>query len=214
MESGNKITKPSGKELFLKNLLSDYEKPQVYSLEEEFAKTKKNQDNKPYFVFFGFIVLLIGTTVFATHYLEIKAKQISIDISDFEDLRLKETLSAAKENEEELGRKKTELDNKAKELLVKNKELDSKKGELNNLRNSFDSEVQKVKEQVQEQSDLENTDKKALQRLQKKARSNWTKRKIIMSINLQKNKQRSIDCRNRLKKSRVKMGICKVTNMG
>jgi hypothetical protein len=168
MESRNKITEDFSKNHFLKNLLVEYEQPKVYSLEEEFSKTKRNRDITPYCIFFGFVLLLIGSTIFITHYLEAKAKQVNIDISDFEDLRLKETLSAAKEKEAELHRKSAELDIKAKELMVKNKELDNKKGEIRNLKNSFDQEVQKIKEQVQEQADLDSTDKKALQRLQQK----------------------------------------------
>ncbi len=168
MEPGNKISEEFSKNHFFKNMLVESEQPPIYSLEEEFSKTKHNRDLKPYFIFFGFILVLIGATIYTTHYLEVKSKQVSIDISDFEDLRLKETLSAAKEKEEELHKKSAELDTKAKEIAVKNKELDSKKGEIRNLRNSFDQEVQKIKEQVQEQADLENSDKKSLQRLQMK----------------------------------------------
>ncbi len=167
MEPRNKMTEDFSKNHFFKNLLIEYEQPKVYSLEEEFSKAKKNRDIKPYFIFFGFILMLIGATIYTTHYLEVKSKQVNIDISDFEDLRLKETLNAAKEKEKELNQKSAELDTKAKELMIKNKELDSKKGEIRNLRNSFNQEVQKIKVQVQEQADLENTDQK-LQRLQMK----------------------------------------------
>ena len=169
MEHRDKITNElSSKELFLQNGQIEYEKPNIYSLEAEFAKTKKNQDFKPYFIFFGFIILLIGATVVTSNYLEVKSKQVNIDITDFEDLRLKETLSAAKEKEQALDRKTAELSNKAQELNNKNKELKSKAGELKNLKSSFNNEVQRIKEQLQQEADLKNVDKKALQRLDMK----------------------------------------------
>lgn len=169
MEPRNKITKElSSKEYFLQNSLAEHELPNIYSLEAEFAKVQKNHDIKPYLVFGGFIVLLILSTIFTTHYLEVKSKQVNIDISDFEDLRLKETLSAAKEKEQELHRKTEELNTKAIELSSKNQELASKKGEIKNLQSSFTTEVQMIKEQLQQEADLKNADKKALQRLEKK----------------------------------------------
>jgi hypothetical protein len=176
MEHRDEIdTELSSKELFLQNNQVEYEKPNIYSLEEEFAKTKKNQDWKPYLIFFGFIILLIGATVLTSNYLDVKSKQVNIDITDFEDLRLKETLSAAKEKEQALNRKTEELSNKtqelsskAQELSNKNKELKSKAGELKDLKSSFNTEVQRIKEQLQQEADLKNVDKKALQRLETK----------------------------------------------
>ncbi|HBE76167.1 MAG TPA: hypothetical protein DDW65_00030 [Firmicutes bacterium] len=162
MEPGNKIMNDiSSKDYFLQNSLAEYEQPNIYSLEEEFAKAKKNRDIKPYLIFFGFILLLIVATIFTGYYLEEKSRQIKVDISEFEDLRLKETLDLAKAKEAELNRKTTELDSKAREL-------ENKKGELRNLHNHFNNEVQRIKQEVQQQADLENTDKKALQRLDKK----------------------------------------------
>jgi DNA repair exonuclease SbcCD ATPase subunit len=169
MEPRNKIAKElSSKEYFLQNSMAEHELPNIYSLEAEFAKVQKNHDSKPYLVFFGFIVLLILSTILTTHYLEVKSKQVNIDISDFEDLRLKETLSAAKEKEQELHRKTEELNTKAIELSSKDRELASKKGEIKNLQSSFTTEVQRIKEQLQQEADLKNADKKALQRLEKK----------------------------------------------
>ncbi len=100
----------SSKDYFLKRQLADYEKPSIYSLEAEFAKTRRNHDYRPFLVFFGFIALLGLSTMGTAQYLEIKSKQVEIDISDFEDLRLKETLSAAAEIGDELNKKTAELD--------------------------------------------------------------------------------------------------------
>lgn len=92
----------SSKEFLLQNSLAENEKPAIYSLEAEFAKTKRNRDLKPLLVFWGFIILLFGITLGTVRYLEHQSKQINIDISDFEDLRLKEALSEAKETNADL----------------------------------------------------------------------------------------------------------------
>lgn len=129
MEHNHKIKRElSSKELFLKNSLTEYEKPNIYSLETEFAKTRRNRDFRPYLVFLIFILLLGLSTLAIAHYLEVKSKQISIDISDFEDLRLKEALSAAVETENELNRKNDEL---------------------NTMRTSYASEISKLKQEIQ-----------------------------------------------------------------
>jgi myosin heavy subunit len=169
MEHRNEIiNEPTSKEIFLQNNLVEYENPHIYSLEAEFAKTKKNRDLKPYLIFFGFILLLILSTGATVKYLDTKSKQINIEISDFEDLRLKETLSAAKEKEHELNRKTKELHNKTEELNNKSEELQSKTSELDQLNSSFDTKVQQIKQEVQQEADLKNADKKALKRLEQK----------------------------------------------
>jgi hypothetical protein len=149
----------SSKDYFLKRDLVEYEKPNIYSLEAEFAKTKRNRDFRPYMVFFGFILLVALSTVAVANYLEIKSKQVNIDISDFEDLRLKETLSAA-----------TELGN----------ELDRKTEELTSLQTSYQTEITKLKREIQlktktsaetnkgSQSTALTKEKKRLETLQKK----------------------------------------------
>jgi hypothetical protein len=87
----------STKEFLLQNSLAEDEKPVIYSLEAEFAKAKKNRDYKPLLVFWGFVFLMVWLTLGTVRILERQSKQINIDISDFEDLRLKEALSEAEE---------------------------------------------------------------------------------------------------------------------
>lgn len=89
--------KLTSKEFLLQNSLAEDEKPAIYSLEAEFAKAKKNRDYKPLLVFSGFVFLMVGLTWGMVRFLELQSKQINIDISDFEDLRLKEALSVAEE---------------------------------------------------------------------------------------------------------------------
>lgn len=96
MEHRDQMNKKlSSKEFLLQNSLADNERPAIYSLEDEFAKTRRNRDLKPHLVVLGFILLLIGLTWGTVRYLEHQSKQINIDISDFEDLRLKDALNEA-----------------------------------------------------------------------------------------------------------------------
>lgn len=135
----------SSRELLLRNNLTVIEQPNIYSLEAEFAKTKKNRDFLFYLVFVGFIIFLLGSTVGIANFLEAKSKQVNIDISDFEDLRLKETLTAAAEVENELNQRTFEL---------------------NSLQANYQTEVNKLQQEIQKRANNPQTaDKKELQKL-------------------------------------------------
>ena len=96
MEHQDQMNKKlSSKEFLLQNSLAENERPTIYSLEVEFAKARKNRDLKPRLVVLGFFLLLVGITWGTVSYLEHQSKRIIIDISDFEDLRLKEALNEA-----------------------------------------------------------------------------------------------------------------------
>lgn len=162
MESDNQI-KPelSGKDFFLKNTLMESEQPNIYSLEAEFAQSKKNRDLRPYLVFFGFILLLSLLTIAAANYLEVKSKQIKVDISDFEDLRLKETLNTATQQGNELDRKTVELkqlhssyDNQLKQLqqeiqLKTRNSQDAKNKEHQKILQSQQKQLQELEKQYE-----------------------------------------------------------------
>lgn len=126
----------SGKEIFLQNSVAEKEKPAIYSLEAEFSKAKANRDLKPQLIFLGFVFLLIGSTLLTVNYLERRSRQVEIDISDFEDLHLKEALGEAMKKEAELNRKK--------------EELNIKDAKLRKLQSSYQSEVKRLKEEVQQ----------------------------------------------------------------
>lgn len=152
MEPGNQI-KPelSGKDFFLRNTLMESEQPNIYSLEAEFARSKTNRDFRPYLVFLGFILLLILLTIATANYLEMRSKQIKIDISDFEDLQLKETLNTA---------------------TRQGNELNHKTNELTRLRSTYDNQIKNLQQEIQQKTqnpqDSKNKEhQKILQRQQK-----------------------------------------------
>lgn len=69
---------------------------EVYSLESEFAKTRKNKNWLVFLIIFLFVAVIVALTVFVTWYSREKDKQIDVSIQDFEDLRLKEALNSAR----------------------------------------------------------------------------------------------------------------------
>jgi len=81
---------------FLPDEIRDVDgKIEVYSLEDEFAKTKKNKSYRLYITIFLFTAIIGFLTYAFTNYLVQKDKDVPIDIKEFEDLRLKEVLQSA-----------------------------------------------------------------------------------------------------------------------
>ncbi|HPS58957.1 MAG TPA: hypothetical protein PK514_12700 [Spirochaetota bacterium] len=69
---------------------------EVYSLEDEFGKTRKNKNWLVFLIVFLFVAVIVSLTVFVTWYSREKDKKIDVSIQDFEDLRLKEALNSAR----------------------------------------------------------------------------------------------------------------------
>ncbi len=82
---------------------------EVYSLESEYAKTKKNKNWLVLFIVFIFIGLIAALTVFVTYYSEKKDSNIEVSISEFDDLRLKEILNSSRLTENNLQISKNEV---------------------------------------------------------------------------------------------------------
>ncbi|MCP4129899.1 MAG: hypothetical protein GY754_02675 [bacterium] len=82
----------------------------LYSLEDEFAKTKKNRN----ILLNLFIVLFIGAvvagTILLTNYISEQSKNVDININEFQDLRLRELIDTAKKNESEVDVARRELE--------------------------------------------------------------------------------------------------------
>jgi len=136
---------------------------EVYSLEDEYAKTRKNKNWLVLFIVFIFIGLIAFLTVFVTYYSEKKDSNIEVSISEFDDLRLKEILNSSRltENNLQIGRNEVlrlmiEMRNKILEvnnryLVRQNAVLDKGYPEsiaiqkLSELKRSEDSEVAGIK---------------------------------------------------------------------
>ncbi|MFW5808652.1 MAG: hypothetical protein ACOCWH_06335, partial [Spirochaetota bacterium] len=81
----------------------------IYSLEDEYAKTRKNRNWILYLSVVTFLVLVVGGSLIYTGWLQSEGKQITIDISDFEDVRLLELVNESKDIENEIEKLEYEL---------------------------------------------------------------------------------------------------------
>ncbi len=120
----------------------------IYSLEEEYAKTRKNKSTVLYITVFLFLASVIGGAIVYTGWLQNEGKKITIDISDFEDVRLLELVNQSKDIENEIDKLQYEL----KEAEVQYKEqLDRLGDEYNSQR---DAVLSKEIEQSEKQTEL------------------------------------------------------------
>ncbi len=69
---------------------------EVYSLEDEFAKTKKTKNFKLYLALLLFVTAILGFAWLFTNYIGSKGRNVPLDIREFEDLRLKEVLQSTR----------------------------------------------------------------------------------------------------------------------
>lgn len=99
------------KRFFLsEELLSKSQKPEVYSLADEYAKSKRNKNFLVYFLIFSYIAA-IGIGVFFIDKLEEnRNKRIEVNIAEFRQFNLMELLMEQKENEEKLAKLQQELE--------------------------------------------------------------------------------------------------------
>lgn len=84
-------------------------KAEIYSLEEEYAKTRKNKNWLVLLIILIFIGLIAALTVFVTYYSSARDSNIEVSISEFDDLRLKEILNSSRLSENNLQIGKNEV---------------------------------------------------------------------------------------------------------
>lgn len=161
----------------------------IYSLEDEFAKTKKNRNIGLYSAIGLFFLLVIGAAIAFSIYIQQRNQQVEINISEFEDLRLKEVIDSARSHENNLDlllikKEILEVEHRKKVLEVQRKyhqrELDllarslpekqtdvrlaglrqAERQEISKVNASFEEELQ-VKEEEIERIKQELAEKKA-----------------------------------------------------
>ncbi|HNX22813.1 MAG TPA: hypothetical protein PKG60_02115 [Spirochaetota bacterium] len=98
---------------------------EVYSLENEFSKTRKNKNWLVFIIVFVFILITVAFTLIFTYYTGEKDKNIDVSITEFNDLRLKEILNSSRLAENNIQIRNNELQS----LLV---EMKNKILEVNN----------------------------------------------------------------------------------
>jgi hypothetical protein len=96
--------------IFLPEDLHSESGPTVYSLGDEFAKTGKNTNIPFYIAVLGFIAVLALSAVIITRYVQYRSSIVAIDISEFEDLKLRDILDSASKFKTDLNVAREELD--------------------------------------------------------------------------------------------------------
>ncbi len=99
MGNENEIKKDivQGHSLFLPEEIYDQEGiARVYVLEEEYARTKKNKNYKFYLFIMLFVAVVLGGVILFKLYRDWRDRIINVDITEFEDLRLKEVIDSAR----------------------------------------------------------------------------------------------------------------------
>lgn len=92
------------KSVFLPELIENPEgKPILYSLESEYAKTRKNTPFLLYLFIAGFVVLIIVVSMIFISVRQRMGKNIDIDIKEFEDVKLKELIESSRKNEDQIA---------------------------------------------------------------------------------------------------------------
>ncbi len=76
---------------------------QIYSLEGEYKKTKKNRNIRPYIILGLFLTVLAALAALAFAYFRMTEKQIQVIVTEFQGTNLKEILESAKNGEARLA---------------------------------------------------------------------------------------------------------------
>ena len=96
---GDELVLRKREEFFKDGIIDSSSAENLYSLAEEYAKTKKVRQFFLYLSVLVFIGSLVLGTLFMTMSIRKSAKQIAIDIKEFESVNLAELLTTAKKNE-------------------------------------------------------------------------------------------------------------------
>lgn len=136
---------------------------EVYSLENEFAKTKKNKNWMVFIIVFVFILLTAVFTFAFRSYMIEKSKNIDVSITEFDDLRLKEILNSSRLAENNIQIRNNELQSlvvemknqilevnnrylsKENSILDKSTSVESARGKIQELKNAEQNEINGIK---------------------------------------------------------------------
>jgi uncharacterized protein YlxW (UPF0749 family) len=113
MGNENKVTDivQRSKELFLPDELRPDEQQHVYSLNEEFAKSRKNRSYLFVLKVVGFLVIIVALAYFGANFIEMVRDERMVEITEFEDLRLRDIFDSTSKYQTELNTAREGLDN-------------------------------------------------------------------------------------------------------
>jgi len=88
--------------IFIRGDIQKNMPPDLYNLDQEFAKTKKNRNSITILSLIIFTLLFLAAAYGVTKYIEYQNSQIPININAFEDVNLREIFDKAKQYEKEM----------------------------------------------------------------------------------------------------------------
>ena len=139
------------KSVFLPGDFTDPDgKPELYSLEDEFKKTKRNRNLKFIGLVFIFLVLIVSIALIITFFVQERGKNQKVDISSFQDLKLKEMIDSSQKKEGELEIARKELANLEMEYSRELARLKRDFEELKNIIKSRDISEEEKKAQIEQ----------------------------------------------------------------
>lgn len=151
------------KQTFLNDdLLTKKSKPEIYSLPEEFAKSKRNRS----YLVYGMILLYISAIGFGVYLLtsaeEQKNKRVEVNIAEFKQFNLDELLEKKREDEQKLAELQKELAKVKAESLEQIRKLTPE--EQRKAMAELNQKLQRLEEEYKSEV---NQNKKTLKQLQK-----------------------------------------------
>jgi len=124
------------KNLFLKDIQKEIGRSELYNLDEEFAKTKKNRSPVVWISIILFVVVFVGIAVLVNAYIQRESRNIAVNIEAFEDVNLRDVLDKAKQYD---------------------RELTEARRRLQDLQNAMEGEIEQLRASMQRQIDVLNT---------------------------------------------------------
>lgn len=169
------------KSIFLSDdLLVKNVKQEVYSLADEFAKSKKNKNSLTFVLIFIYVVVIGCGSYFLTTFEENKNKRIDVNIAEFRQFNLVELLAEKKDNEEKLAQLQQELEDYRVKAMEQIKKLSPKEQQkaiavLNEkMKTLEESYSRQIKEKEKALATLEQSINAEKQRIAAAARENET----------------------------------------
>lgn len=117
---------------------------EIYALDKEFAAAAKNRSWTFYLITFGFLAAIVAATLIITHLVQGKHNKVELAIQEFEEIKLKDILSATRNDEKNLEVARRELETlrtKYREMLAELKERKASEAEVSKVRAEYNGKI-------------------------------------------------------------------------
>ncbi|MBN8219765.1 MAG: hypothetical protein J0L53_02520 [Spirochaetes bacterium] len=117
---------------------------EIYALDKEFAAAAKNRSWTFYLITFGFLAAIVAATLIITQLVQGKHNKVELAIQEFEEIKLKDILSATRNDEKNLEVARRELETlrtKYREMLAELKERKASEAEVSKVRAEYNGKI-------------------------------------------------------------------------